>query len=126
MIAALLLLGCADVRIQERIGGGLDAAAMVVDLAASEVQADACAGLTVTASALRGAADGVRYRQLPAVALDLRRCVGLRPAAVACEVAVWTPAVTSWLDGVARASLAAAQDPTEPVVAPAVDVGVCP
>ena len=126
-VAALLALtACAEPRIQERIAGGLDAAAMVVDLAAVEVQADACAGLTATAAALRGAADGVRYRDLPAVSLDLRRCGELEPAKVACEVEAWTPAATLWLSGLASAALDAAQDPSTPVTVPAVAVEACP
>lgn len=122
----LSLTACAEPRIQERIAGGLDAAAMVVDLASVEVKADACAGLTATAAALRGAADGVRYRDLPAVSLDLRRCGDLEPAKVACEVSAWTPAAATWLSGLSAAALDAAKDPSTPVTVPAVAVGACP
>lgn len=129
ILAALVMVmsaGCAEPRVQERIAGGLDAAAMVVDLAAVEVKADACAGLTTTAAALRGAADGVRDRSLPRVELDLGRCGELQPLTVACEVSTWTPAATLWLSGLASAAMSAAQDPSQAAVVPPVSVGACP
>ena len=118
--------GCAEPRTQERIAGGLDAAGMVVDLASIEVRAEACAGLAATASALRGAADGVRDRQLPQVRLDLSRCGPLRAPVLACEVSAWVPASLAWLGGLGAAAVAAAEAPGQSHVVPAVEVPPCP